>query len=1250
MSELKAEHLTSWHARLFTSWVRPLLRLGATRPIGSQDLFPLNPEETAQRCAPLLERALHENRGRKSPVVSALIANHKGIFWFSLMLAFAHLVTNLAAPFLLRMLLTLLADPLAAPREGMALAGAIIAASYVSWLMIHHCFLSSVKLSLRIRSGLVSAVYRKSLALTPAAQKDTSLGTIVNMMSKDVENVFVAGQNMIVFIMASVEVVAAIALIYAILGPSSLAGIAVLLLSIPISNRIADRMKGTAGALAQLSDKRVGLMSDLLRGIRVVKFYAWEKSFARRIDGVREQELVQLRRFSWQSATLNLVFLCSPILVAVVTFSVHVLLGGRLRVADVFPVLAIFGILRPPLLHLPNLVSSFMGGRVSVVRLDAFLALPEIPKAVACALPPGSVRMAKAAFCWSAKEPVLRGLDLEIRPGELVAVVGRPGAGKSSLLSAIIGDLARVAGESVVCGKLAYVPQQAFLLNATVRDNILFGAPFDEERYARVLEASCLEEDLAALPAGDLTEIGERAVNLSGGQKQRLSIARAAYAAADIVLLDDPFSALDNIVGRHVLRRCLLDVMQGTTRVLVTHRLDYATTADRVFLVEDGVIVESGTVAALTVGGGRFQKMLADYQRGYDTSAPGASPATSDSVAPRAGVEPRGRPAIDLRAPATDPVIASEPTSELAGRTIEVEERAVGAVKREVYLGYVKMLGGAPTILGVLGIFLVRECLSVGSDLWLALFSQNRGAGVTFLLGLGVLGALAAGATFARAITVSLRGVHAARILHTKMLRGVMRAPLSFFEATPIGRVLNRFSKDLRAIDEQVIFRYLDTTSTAFLLLSSALVITIATPLALIAIVPVAWLYLRLQRYVRPSLREVNRVESIAHSPLYAHFSETLSGLSSIRAYRTEARFQDECLRRLEQSQRAVFTQNAVDQWMSLRLDTAGVAVVGVAALLAVASRRSVEPEIAALSITYAMMLTGVLARAVRSSAALEIGMNSVERAEQYAQLVPEQWEGRGEEPSVDWPQAGRIAIQGLEMRYKKGLELTLRGISCVIAPGQKIGIVGRTGSGKSTLLLCLFRMVEVERGSIVIDGVDIAGLSLEVLRSHITIIPQDPVLFQGTIRSNLDPEGSATDEELWAALRRGHLEAVITRLPDGLMTDVGDGEATLSAGQRQLLCLARALLRNTRILLLDEATASVDHETDGLVQSTVRQDFAHCTVLTIAHRVHTVVDYDRVMVLDHGKLVEFDAPGALLARTTSVFRHMAREESAPTT
>ncbi|KAG0351394.1 hypothetical protein BGZ54_003269 [Gamsiella multidivaricata] len=812
----------------------------------------------------------------------------------------------------------------------------------------------------------------------------------------------------------------------------------------------------------------------------------------------------------------------------------------------------------------------------------------------------------------------LKNIDLKIPRGQLVAIVGAVGSGKSSLLNALVGEMRKTGGQMEYGGSIGYCPQSAWIQNATVKDNILFGLPFDEARYLQVLKDCALERDIQILPDGDQTEIGERGINLSGGQKQRVNIARAVYFDADVVLLDDPLSAVDAHVGKYLFKNCIMGALQGKTRVLVTHQLHVLPQVDYVICMKDGEIVERGTFNELMANAGEFSSLMKAHGGIED-------------------IEPDLEEAVDEQS--VDPAITAGAEKALEGGSGEKkdvgekekdakdakpkglmsqEERATGSVSGSIYMDYVNAAGGMYLLPLLLFLLIITQVAKVGTDLWLSWWTADR---------------------FHESHKFYM-------VLHQKALKNIFRAPSSFFDTTPLGRIINRFSKDVDACDNLLSESYRMFTGTASIVLSTFILISVIFPYFLIPLVPMLIFYYYAAIYYRASSRELKRLDSILRSSLYAHFSETLSGLATIRAYRVQDRFMENNEYFIDMENRPYFMSYSIQRWLGVRLETIANTLVLCTSLLGVCGRYNIDAATIGLVLSYSMSVTGTFNWCVRQYAEVENNMNAVERLHHYADklqveaaaIVPDN------RPDESWPRTGAISIRNLEMRYRPELPSVLHDLSLDIQGGEKIGVVGRTGAGKSSIMMALFRLVEPTKGTMVIDGVDICKIGLFDLRTRLAIIPQDPVLFSGTIRSNLDPFEKRTDQELWEVLERSDLKNYVISCDGGLDSQVSEFGENLSVGQRQLLCLARAMLTHARVIIMDEATASVDVATDVMLQKAIRVDFANSTVLTIAHRLNTVIDYSRVLVLDHGEIKEFDTPANLLSRPDSVFSSMVDE------
>lgn len=914
--------------------------------------------------------------------------------------------------------------------------------------------------------------------------------------------------------------------------------------------------------------------------------------------------------------------------------------------------------------------------------------------------------------------PVLTGVNFAASPGQLVAVIGPVGSGKSSLCNALLGEMVQTKGSVSTGGTVAYASQTAWILNATVRENILFGEEFDEERYWRVISACELEHDMTMLPDGDFTMIGERGINLSGGQKQRISIARAAYARRDTVVLDDPLSALDPEVANSVFEQCIKKELAGTTRVLVTNQLNLLSQCDHVVVIgapageSAGTIEEQGTFDELVSKGLDFAELLAkfvgdtsDHSEEADATSVADGAATVSDASTEAKSEDdagnaAGSNTVESNANTSEvgdksntdrrPRVPSENTKQkraamteggaAAKGLMQTEEKNVGSVPARIYIKYLRAAGGLCMFAFSYFLFILATGNNLISIQWVGWWSADatpinatnpltgeptihvpysRQTYAFYLVGYAIVAVALGVFTFFRTAFLAVMGVNASINLHGRLTESVMRAPTSFFDTTPIGRIVSRFSKDIHSMDEELTNFFDFFLFCSLYVLATMGTITFVTPWFGVAAALALAVYIIIINYFRQVSRESKRLESVARSPVYAHYSETLGGTSTIRAYGVTDRFLKENAHKMDVSIEGYYANKVADRWLSVRLELLG-AFVGLGASLlvivtTVQNREAgiVDPEfagLAGLSLTYAISVTGLLNWTVRSFAQLEAAMNSTERIFFYIDNVPQEAAAKSATPPPkSWPDTGKIELNNLRMKYRHDTPMVLKGLNLTFEGGERVGIVGRTGSGKSSLLLCLLRLVEPEKAEqgeapIAIDGVDVTKIGLAELRKKIAIIPQNPTLFSGTIRSNLDPFDEYTDDDIWHALEQCEMKLQVEGMEGQLQGKVSEYGENLSQGQRQLLCLGRAVLQQCRVLLLDEATSACDLATDELVQKTLRSSFAQATILTIAHRINTIIDNDKIVVLSEGLVAEYDRPANLLRDPESVFSGMTAE------
>ncbi|KAF8763126.1 Multidrug resistance-associated protein 1 like [Argiope bruennichi] len=1104
-------------------------------------------------------------------------------------------------------------------------------------LIFLNCTLQSVVLGsyfhrmfiigMRVRTALVTAVYKKSLVLSSTARKESTVGEIVNLMSVDSQRFMDLMTYLNLIWSAPLQIVVALLMLFNILGIAVLSGLFVSIILIPINALLGQMMKK--------------------RQVQPLKLSSEQK--------VKRCPMKFL---------LIMLSSCSPFLVALVSFATYVLIdeNNHLDAATAFVSLSLFNILRFPLTMLPHLITTMILVSVSVKRLNKYMNSEELDRYVTYDPSDALLNLWDGLGFWEIP------------------------------LSCLLGGMTKLSGSVIFSGKVAYTSQQPWIQNTSLKNNILFSKPLSKHFYEEVIEACGLKPDLEILPGGDQTEIGEKGINLSGGQKQRVSLARAVYASADIYLLDDPLSAVDSHVGKHIFDKVIgpSGLLKSKTRILVTHSLTYLPQTDVIYVMKDGTIAEKGSFQELVDSKGPFAEYLAQYGSEIDDSEDLSdippelirSLSLNTESSPGSDLEDSQQMTIMSinRQPSMERSVSRQPSIERSisrqnsrekrsnslsnsieksgslpkdfAKLINIEEAETGQVKISVYMEYFKAVGHWWLAVIVIS-YIVWQAFAVESNVWLSEWGTDKPLNGTEEKAqrdyrLGIFGALGLGQSigiFVGSFAVAYGTLAAANSLHDGILINVLKSPMSFFDTTPLGRIVNRFSKDIDTVDVTIPMTLRSWLSCLLQVISTLIVISVQTPIFLVVVVPISVIYYFIQRFYLSTSRQLKRLESITRSPIYSHFSETLSGASTIRAYRAEERFCRQSNTFVDNNQICYYPSIVSNRWLAIRLDFCGNFIIFFAALFAVLQRDSLDAGKVGLSVTYALMVTSTLNWLVRMSSELETNIVAVERILEYTNTPTEApWDIEDKKPPKEWPDRGTVKMDNYSTRYRAGLDLVLKQISCDVKSGEKIGIVGRTGAGKSSLTLSLFRIIEAAEGKIVLDDLNIADMGLHDLRSKITIIPQDPVLFSGTLRMNLDPFNWYSDAQLWEALEHAHLKNFVSTLEEGLEHEVVEGGENLSVGQRQLVCLARALLRKTKILVLDEATAAVDLETDSLIQGTIRTEFKDASVLTIAHRLNTVMDYDRIMVLDQGRVAEFDSPDALLKNKNSIFYGMAKD------
>ncbi|KAJ7123757.1 multidrug resistance-associated ABC transporter [Mycena epipterygia] len=1171
---------------------------------------------------------------------------------------------------------------------GIGLAFALFAMQEVSSLMTNHSTQNMMTVGLSVRTGIIGSVFRKSMRLSGRARLEHSVGQTTTIISTDAARLDRFSQFSHNIWVSPIQIIIGVGLLIGNLGYSALVGLGVLLLGFPLQTILVKIMFTQRKKGVKITDTRVRLSNEVLQGIRLIKYYAWEAFYTHQIGGLREREIATIRKTAIARAALIALVTLIPVLASILSFITYALSGHDLNVAIIFSSLQFFNIIRAPLIFFPFVLSALSDALVALGRIGKFLTAEELPEPYPIDYELKNAVNVDASFTWETagklEEPKfgpgaggggarkgkakgkakgkkgavlptaadsnapsgtatpvedekpfeLQNLKFSVPKGAFVAIVGRVGSGKSSILQALIGEMRRTSGTVEFGGSIAYVPQSAWIRNATLRQNITFGQEENEEKFRQIIRACSLEHDLEVLPHGEETEIGERGINLSGGQKARVSLARAAYSTSDVILLDDPLSAVDSFVGKAILEDCILHgPLADRTRILVTHALHVLDKADYIYVMDNGIIKEEGTYDTLMKDGDVFCRLMDEY----------GNLDQEDQVAVKG--EKGAVVAGDK-----DVLEAKKDQAAL----MQTEERQTGAVSWETYRKYLKFGGGviwAPVILGLLT---AAQAAQVGNNLFLGFWTASSLKGFRqgdYMAVYAALGLAQAIFQFLTSLAFALASLIASLTLFKSALAHVLRSPSSFFDTTPMGRILSRLVKDQDTLDNELAMTLSQLLSTFSSVVGTVFLVFYTFPLLGIIFAPMSVLYYIVSVYYRRSSVETKRLDSLMRSALYASYSETLTGLATIRAYRE----QDDAVKHadygLDLENRAYLMTITLQCWLSLRLDVFGnVLILGIA-LFAAGFRHTINPSQIGVVLSYTLSITQVFSQMIALFAQNEQNMNSVERILTYAELPAEGAATTPNDPPSSWPDRGEISFKNVEMAYREGLPLVLKDVSFDIRPGEKVGIVGRTGAGKSSLLQALFRMVELQSGKIEIDGQNTRNVGLDVLRGRLALVPQDSVLFLGTLRENLDPQNLKTDAELISVLQRAWLlpreGEPADRIADSkfsLDSTIGDEGSNYSAGEKQLLALCRALVKNSPIIVLDEATSSVDVETDAKLQRTIRTEFAAATLLCIAHRLNTIAYYDRILVMDQGQVAEYDTVLNLFDKEDSIFRSLCNE------
>ncbi|KAL5175229.1 ABC transporter C family member 3 [Glycine soja] len=1228
----------SMWSKLAFRWLNPIFKTGRIQKLELGHIPPVPPSETAENASSVLEESLRKQKLKGGSLTKAIAYS----IWKSLALNAVLAGVNTGASYIGPLLITNFVNFLlgdngdSSIQYGLVLAFIFFLAKTAESLSQRQWYFGAQRIGIRVRAALTSLIYSKSLLMKCAGPTQ---GKIINLINVDVERIgdfcwYIHGVWLL-----PVQVILALVILYINLGGTpSFAAFGVTILVMVCNTPLANKQEGLHSKIMEAKDSRIKVTSETMKNIRILKLHSWETSFLQKLLQLRETERRWLQKYLYTCSAVATLFWTSPTLVSVVTFGACILVKTELTTATVLSALATFRILQEPIYNLPELISMIIQTKVSVDRIQEFIKEDDQNQfinrhsskisAVAIEIKPGE-------YVWETNDQTHKNPTIQItgklviKKGQKVAICGSVGSGKSSLICCLLGEIPLVSGAvTKVYGTRSYVPQSPWIQSGTVRENILFGKQMKKDFYEDVLDGCALHQDINMWGDGDLNPVEERGINLSGGQKQRIQLARAVYNDSDIYFLDDPFSAVDAHTGTHLFKKCLMKLLYDKTVVYATHQLEFLEAADLILVMKDGKIVESGSYKDLIAcPNSELVQQMAAYQETLHQ----INPCQEDDSA---SCRPCQKNQIE---------VAEENIQEIMedwGRSKE-EEAETGRVKWSVYSTFVISAYKGVLVPVILLCQILFQVMQMGSNYWISWATEQKGRVNNKQL-MGTFALLSFGGTIfilGRTVLMAAVAVETAQRLFLGMITSVFRAPVSFFDTTPSSRIMSRSSTDQSTVDTDIPYRLAGLVFALIQLLSIIVLMSQVAWQVILLFFVVFAISIWYQAYYITTARELARMVGIRKAPILHHFSESIAGAATIRCFNQEKLFMTKLKALIDDYSRVAFHNFGTMEWLSVRINFL-------------------------FNLVFYFVLV-ILAWVIWNLCNVENKMISVERILQFSSIPSEApliiQDCR---PEPEWPKEGKVELRNLHIRYDPAAPMVLKGVTCVFPAQKKIGVVGRTGSGKSTLVQALFRVVEPLEGCILIDGVDISKIGLQDLRSKLGIIPQDPTLFLGTVRTNLDPLEQHADQELWEVLSKCHLAEIVRRDPRLLdapvlmlfhpnavidmkysFTDVvAENGENWSVGQRQLVCLARLLLKKRRILVLDEATASIDTATDNLIQKTIREETNGCTVITVAHRIPTVIDNDRVLVLDEGTIVEYDEPAQLLQNNSSSFSKLVSE------
>ncbi|EFA04142.2 ATP-binding cassette sub-family C member 4 [Tribolium castaneum] len=1225
---------TNFISNIFFIYAIKLFKKGFTRDLEESDLYDVLSDYKSKKLGDQLELEWEkQKKRRKNLSIVRLLLSCYGFPYLLLgfMQLFINVVEIIVQPYALgKLVLYFSPDQTELTKtDAYYYAAIVIGLNFFQRVYKHNYYLLLAGFGIKTRAAFCSFMYRKALKLSPAHMEDISIGKIVTLITKDVDTfeLFIDFGNDIWIGIVKTIVVSVI--FYIRIGWSAFSGVGFFLLVLPLQVWLGSKITAMKMNMCKKTDERLQMTQETLSAIRIIKMYTWEKIFDGKISQARKKEVYTTYKIFFVRFLIIVIGSLNSHIAFYLILMTYIWCGNVITAEIVYFIMGTFqnlsyglAILFPiGVYQTAELKSSIK--RIGQIMKAAEIQSEKIPNTEITILPKINMKNVTVSV---RDAKILQNVTLNIEKG-LTLLTGPVGSGKSFLLKTILQDYQPEKGNLMVQGTVSYASQEPWLFPSSIKQNILFGQKYNEKRYNEVLKVCALIYDFELLEAGDNTIVEDRGINLSKGQQARINLARAVYKESDIYLLDDSLAALDAHVSSFIFKECVLGFLKDKLVIMVSHNVDYVKDSDVIIVMKNGQITQSGKLSELNTNElletveEKKENEVCDDETGEEEAATEETKLMTDA-----------------------PV----------QRKVYQEQKQSGAVKTAVYNKYIKFGGGYFVLFLVFCIFVSAQITMSYTDKlvsdWVNLeqkisnFTIQNATNTTeqvelysqknYIFYLYTFMTIATGVTsLSRAIGLLWFSRSAALKLHKNMITTVINASMQFFDTNFIGNILNRFSKDLITVDESILFAFYHVFRVLLVIIGIVALIAGVNPMFLIPTAIFLLILLVLRRFCLRTSRSLKRLDALTRSPVVGHLNASLEGLTTIRAFQAEEILRDEFDRHQDLYTSASYILQSSMRAFAFTMDTLCSFYISFIVVKFLFTDDDVLAGHVGLAISQAFNLTGTLQWGIRQWAEMENRMTSVERVLEYTEIKKENKQGLELD---NWPSVGMVKYENVCLTYTNSNEQVLKNINFVANPKEKIGIVGRTGAGKSSIISTLFRLYEVE-GKILIDGVDTKTVSLDCLRANISIIPQDPVLFTGTIRENIDPTHRYKDDEIWKAIETAHLKKLIPSLD----FEIVEGGSNFSIGQRQLICLARAVIQKNKIIVMDEATANMDPETDALIHKTMEESFKECTVFTIAHKLQSILRSDKVMVMDKGEIVEFDEPTNLLENKDGIFYKM---------